>query len=298
MVAAYLGRSHRFPHPPGCGLAPALRYPRSHGTARRGTHRRLECLRQRTQTTQQSLDARPGEARYWATARHGSDCHVLAPQSYLSSGNLTDTAPSTDHHQARHLALQCPNKAGPQRTHGPRANQTRPKGGRDSTRQLPYSGNRHIHTDRHAQAPCSLGPENRSHALDSSNRPYQTDIPRAIHAHHPGIPRVQHDSTEPGPRHPKNRNIGHTTPTAASSDNTSSRAKKAPLRQDRDTPPSDTSAATNRTQWQWRRTARDRIALPDQHRKRPSRLHGPTMPHRTHQRAIQPAHRRPSPAAQ
>lgn len=297
MAAAYLGRSHRFPNLPGCGLAPASRYPRPHSTTRRETHRRLECLRQRTQTTQQSLDARPGEARYWATARHGSDCHVLAPQSYLSSGNLTDTAPSTDHHQARHLALQCPNKAGPQRTHGPRANQTRPKGGRDSTRQLPYSGNPHIHTDRRAQAPCSLGPENRSHALDSSNKPYQTDIPRAIHAHHQGIPRAQHDSTEPGPRRPKSRTNGHTKSKAASSDNTSSHAKKAPLQQGRDTPPSDTSAATNRAQRQWRRTARDQIALPDRRRKRPSRSHGETTPHRTHQRAIQPAHRRQSPAA-
>ena len=72
MAAVYLGRSHRFPHPPGCGLAPASRYPRSHGTARRETHRHLECLRQRTQTTQQSLDARPGEALYWAIAKHGA----------------------------------------------------------------------------------------------------------------------------------------------------------------------------------------------------------------------------------
>lgn len=298
MAAAYLGRSHRFPHPPGCGLAPASRYPRSHGTARRETHRRLECLRQRTQTTQQSLDARPGEALYWALAKHGGDRHALAPQSYPSSGNRTNIALSTCHRQARHLALQCPNKAGPQRTHGPRANRTRPKGGRDSTRQLPYSGNRHIHTDRHTRAPCSLGPENRSHALDSSNNPYQTDIPRAIHAHHQGIPRAQHDSTEPGPRHPKSRTNGHTTSKAASSDNTSSRAKKAPLRQGRDTPPSDMRSVANGPRQQWRQTAHGQVALPDRRRKRPLRSHGPTTPRRTHQRAIQLAHRRQSPATQ
>lgn len=156
--------------------------------------------------------------------------------SHIRRENRTDTALSTCHRQARHLALQCPNKAGPQRTHGPRANQTRPKGGRDSTRQLPYSGNPHTHTDRRAQAPCSLGPENRSRAPDSSNRPCQTDIPRAIHAHHQGFPRAQHDSTEPGPRHPKSRTNGHTTSKAASTDNTSNCATKAPLRQDWDAP--------------------------------------------------------------
>ena len=212
----------------------------------------------------------PGEAHHWAGAGHGGERRSPAYQSYPSLGSRTGTTRSKYHRRKRHSTRRRPGKAKLQRIHAVQVNRTESKASRDSSLQPPYSGYQRIHTNRPAPAACNRGSRNRSRAPDSSNKTRQIGIPRTIHARHPGIPRVLHGLAEPEPRHPKSQTTGRTTPKAESTCSTNTRAKKARPWQDQDAPPTGTPTATNRAQWQWHQTVRDRATLPDRSHKRPS----------------------------
>ena len=278
MAAAYLGRFTDSPYPQDAALAPPHGILVPWHSPSRKRIASLEYVRQRTQTTQQSLDARPGEARYWAIAKHGGDRHALAPSVISVVRNQTDTAPSQAIIRRGLWTRSAQNKAGHQRTHGPRANQTRPKGGRDSTRQLSTQAiGISIQIGTHgAVQPRSRKPDHarRTRAIGPAKPIPLEPFTRIIQVF-PAPSMIQQSLTSASEK-PKQRSHQVESGVVRQYEQPckESAASAGPGHSIR-----HVSRNESRAQRQWRRTARDRIAPAGSAPEAPSRLHGPTMPH-------------------